>query len=145
MDKAFEKALDMVRKEFLGCIPRVLSFLRARDELNRKIGERFMHHPSGHVIWLDRYLDWKAGLAAGSWNHIYFVGFCTDGVNFSLTCTPKCPKRKRFPGDWRGLENEELEEISGISGLLFIHEGGCKANARNKEALMRLVENVLQG
>ena len=104
-----------------------------------------MHHPSGHVIWLDRYIDWKAGLAAGSWNHIYFVGLTTDGVNFSLTCTPKCPKRKRFPGEWRGLENEELEEISGISGLLFIHEGGCKANARNKEALMRLVENVLQG
>ena len=46
-----------------------------------------------------------------------------------------------FPGEWRGLENEELEKRSGINGLRFIHMDGWKAKARNKEALIRLIES----
>ena len=94
------------------------------------------------MIWLDRYIDWKAALAACGWNaqQIFYIGL-TDGENFSLTCTKKCPKNKMFPGEWRGMGNEELEKKSGINGLRFIHEGGWKAKARNKEALIRLIES----
>ena len=38
-----------------------------------------------------------------------------------------------FPKDWRGKTGEELEDISGISGLTFCHNGGflCTANSLN--------------
>ena len=47
-------------------------------------------------------------------------GYCIQPQKREYSLNYKCS----FPSAWLGLENEELEEASGIAGAVFCHKGG---------------------
>lgn len=53
--------------------------------------------------------------------------------------------RKPFPETWRGFLNGDLklEEIIGISGVIFTHPNGFYAQVRSKEEAIKLAEKAL--
>lgn len=52
--------------------------------------------------------------------------------------------RKSLPESWRGKENKELEEASGVMGAVFCHRSGFMCVAKTKEAIDALGEIALK-
>lgn len=67
-----------------------------------------------------------------------------DEVVWSISTIPKhhgtFENRVSFPTAWAGLQDEELEEESGIEGLFFCHKGLFVAKAKTKEAAIKATE-----
>lgn len=49
-----------------------------------------------------------------------------------------------FPKKWRGLENNLLEEVSGVKGALFCHKDGFIVSSKTKDGAIKLTEIALQ-
>ena len=152
-DEAFLKALVMVKNELMGYIPRLHSHLAGREALKIVILERFKHHLSGSVIWFKngKSCDWTVNLYFSSRevgvdcrSIFYVVNEFDDLTNkVTLTCTKSCPPNKKFPVDWRGLLDDDLERASGIKGLLFVHKNGLFASGKNKDAILKVIDRIL--
>ena len=52
--------------------------------------------------------------------------------------------RKGLPKAWRGLRNEELEKVSGIKDMVFVHSSGFIGFMKNKEAALKALEIALK-
>ena len=68
MNKAFFSALDMVKNELMGYIQSLHRHLAGREALKEVILERFRHHHSGSLIWLEngKTFDWQENLINSS-------------------------------------------------------------------------------
>lgn len=49
-----------------------------------------------------------------------------------------------FPKEWRGLENEELEKVTGIKGSQFCHNSGFLIVGKTKEIVLELVKKAFE-
>ena len=57
-------------------------------------------------------------------------GYCIQPQKREYSLNYKCS----FPSEWLGLENEELEAASGITGAVFCHKGGFLMTTETLEA-----------
>ena len=150
MDKAFLSALEYVKRELMGYIPKLHSHLRAREALRVTFHDRFKYHHSGSVIWFEegKWVEWKENLCSVSKEvgvdsrSIFYVVNVVESNRVTLKVTPTCPPRKTIPKEWWGLSDGELERACGIQGLSFVHKGGHIAVGKNKEAIIELIERI---
>ena len=58
---------------------------------------------------------------------ILYAVFPSKRGGYNVVATPlkkdSFEQRKSFPSTWAGLENEELQEISGVKTITFCHKG----------------------
>ena len=153
MDQAFFRAFDMVKTELMGYIPMLHRGLKGREALKINIRKRFEHHPSGALIWFEngKEFDWQDNLYISckevgvDYKRIFYVAddFVEEN-RVSLTFTKQCqrPRSKKFPEEWRGLLDADLERVSGIEGLLFVHKNGHFATGR-KTAILKLIDRLM--
>jgi len=52
--------------------------------------------------------------------------------------------RKDFPSLWGGLQNEELQKISGVQDAVFCHKGLFMAVAKSKEGAIKLAQIAVE-
>ena len=52
--------------------------------------------------------------------------------------------RKDLPKSWGGLQNEELQKLTGVEDAIFCHRGLFLAVAKSKEGAIKLAEIALQ-
>ena len=154
-DEGFFKALDMVKNELMGYIPKLHSHLAGREALKEFILERFKYHPSGSVIWFQngKDCDWKLNLlnssrevGVNSKRIFYVVDEYDDPtyqVKVSLKFTKYCPPNKKFPEEWRGLLDADLERASGIKGLKVVHKNSHFAAGKNRDAILKVIDRIL--
>ena len=68
--------------------------------------------------------------------------------NFSEPLFVVYPKtfksRKDFPSLWGGLQNEELQKISGVQDAVFCHKGLFMAVAKSKEGAIKLAQIAVE-
>ncbi|MFA5889064.1 MAG: MYG1 family protein [Candidatus Paceibacterota bacterium] len=75
-----------------------------------------------------------------------FVIFPKDGVWIIKTIRDNrltFTSRKDLPETWAGKTDGELEEITGVPGVVFCHTGRFIAVAKTKEAILKLAEIAL--
>lgn len=79
-----------------------------------------------HTLFLPEYMPYEQTvLQEESASDIYFVVYPSNRGGYGIKTVPISQedhtKRLDFPENWAGLENEELEQASGIKGLTFCH------------------------
>lgn len=56
----------------------------------------------------------------------------------------KFESRKPLPLAWRGLDNDELSEVTGIPGCVFVHMSGFIGGNRSYEGALAMARAALK-
>lgn len=98
-------------------------------------------------LYLDEYFPYEDAII----NHpqgdkILFVAFPSNRGGYAIKTINKSNEekvvRRLFPLEWAGLQNEELEKVSKISGLRFCHTGRFIVNCSSVEAMEKVLDVV---
>lgn len=81
-------------------------------------------------------------------NDLLFVAFPSNRGGYAIKTVPKSfndrTARMDFPEEWAGLEGEQLESVSGISGLKFCHTGRFIVNCVDLETVFLVLNQLCQ-
>ncbi|KAH6674091.1 putative UPF0160 protein C27H6.8 [Halenospora varia] len=127
MGEEFSKDLDYYTK----------SWLPARDIVHKAYAKRLEYDPTGRVLVFDgQSVPWKDHLYTledqeGGEAKVLYVLYPekpSPDAKWRIQCVPESKdsfqSRKPLPEAWRGFRDEKLDEISGISGGVFVHAAG---------------------
>ena len=100
--------------------------------------------PESKYLFLDEYLPYEdAVLSNPKAEHLLFVAFPSNRGGYAIKTIPKSIEDKTarmlFPEEWAGLQNEELEQVSHISGLRFCHMGRFIVTCDTEEAVYQVL------
>lgn len=133
-NKLFNDAMDMVGSEFKSRVVSLVdSWLPARSLVESAVKTRFDVHKSGEIIKLSKFCPWKAHLfdleeESVITPSIKYVIYQDTSNKARVQCVPTgrdtFENRLSLVSDWRGLRDNELSEVSGIPGCIFVHSSG---------------------
>lgn len=108
------------------------------------IVKKALEECDGKILVLDPYVPWKFRTIGSGYQFVVYAsnrgGYNVQGVPVRLNTTELVCA---FPEEWRGKENEDLAEISGISGLRFCHPSGFLVAAETKEAAILAAKKAM--
>uniref|UniRef100_A0A1B0GIV2 Uncharacterized protein n=1 Tax=Lutzomyia longipalpis TaxID=7200 RepID=A0A1B0GIV2_LUTLO len=143
-NEQFGKAMNLVGSEFVQKILHYTeSWLPARTIVEQALLNREKIHPSGSIMLLEPFCPWKEHLAQLEVEHkiegcLKYVVWCDGKSDYRCMAVPVTPEsvicRKFLHKDWRGLRGEELEKVSGIPQINFVHHNGFIGGAFSREA-----------
>lgn len=104
---------------------------------------------TNHTLYLDEYMPYEQTiLSEEQASDIYFAVYPSNRGGYGIKTIPISAedhtKRKEFPLSWAGLDNEELEKVSGIKGLRFCHLTRFLVTCDTFEAVEQVIEKILQ-
>lgn len=134
------------------------TFLRKLDYLHRKwlpartrVGEAYgRREVGGRVMVFDRGVPWKDHLYTLETEHpeeekvlyVLYPEGQDEGSKWRVQAVgvskDSFESRKPLPHQWRGVRDEELDEVTGIEGCVFVHAGGFIGGNKTKEGAMEM-------
>ena len=98
-------------------------------------------------LYLDEYIPFEDVIVSDNkWDNILFVAYPSNRGGYAIKTVGKSANdrtaRRLFPEEWAGLQDEELERVSNISGLRFCHNGRFIVNCSTAEAMLKVLEEV---
>jgi len=156
-DAGFEKAMELTKTEFLDRVNYYGKvWWAARDVVSKALQSRFEAHPSGRVIdfssggvpWKEHLFELEVEEGLKDDTTILYAVFTDQNGMWRIQCVPlrvgSFENRLSLPAEWRGLRDQQLQQISGVEGATFVHAGGFIGGAKSKEAVMKMVEIALK-
>jgi len=155
-DAQFMKAMALVGSEL---IDRVQYFYKswwpAREIVVAAVNKRHEIDPSGEIIafesggcpWKDHLftLEEELGITPG----IKFSLFADQSGNWRVQCVPvqlgSFENRLSLLEEWRGVRDDELSQLSGIPGCIFVHASGFIGGNKTYEGALEMARRTLQG
>lgn len=115
--KAVDFAKNILEEELLSVIGKVTAKEQVLKALKKK---------TNNTLFLEEYMPYEQTiLNEESASDIYFVVYPSNRGGYGIKTVPisseEHTKRMDFPEEWAGLEQEELENITGIKGITFCH------------------------
>lgn len=151
----FEKAQKLVGAElFEEIVYYTFVWLPARSIVQKSIEDRFNFHSSGNILFLEKLCPWKQHFfeleaELGLEQTITYVIYQSGDNDWRIGCVPSQPSsflcRKFLHKDWRGIRDEDLAKVSGISESNFCHANGFIGGAKTKEAALKMAVLSLEG
>ena len=131
-DRNFWKAVQLAQT----VLERKLGFLYSQFRADAVV-EEAIRKMEDTIVKLPVYAPWKPIVCRSEAEFIIYPsqrgGYCAQAVPGKEEGTLRCP----FPSSWAGKENEDLEYISGISGLRFCHRGRFLVSADTEETCVK--------
>jgi uncharacterized UPF0160 family protein len=134
-------------------------WLPARELVQEAFKSRFTNDPRGRIVVFDRGMPWGSHLYEceeenidNPENKVLYVLFPekpeSDGPsNWRIRAVSEeensFTSRKALPEKWRGIRDEELDKISGISGCVFVHASGFIGGVKTKNAAIEMAQKAL--
>ena len=156
-DVGFYKAMELTRTEF---VDKVCYYGKvwwaARDIVSKCIQERFNVHSSGRVLefsqggvpWKEHLFELEVEEGLSGDNSILYVLYTDQNGMWRIQCVPEQPKsftnRLGLPEAWRGVRDQDLENVSNIAGATFVHSGGFIGGNKTKEGVIAMAEVALK-
>lgn len=134
-DSAFEQAVDMA----YDLLSKIFDKYKAEERAKEQVLKAYKNSTDGVVI-LDRYMPYKTALDKTDAD---FVVYPSNRGGYCITNVTKENGEKKFPEQWRGLENSELIRISGIDRLRFCHKSGFLVAAETLESCIKAAEKAV--
>ena len=99
---------------------------------------------------LDEYCPWKSALddlpPAASQKLLYVLFGDSTGSGYRVQAVAvhaqSFESRKALPEPWRGMRDEQLDEITGICGGVFCHASGFILGAKSRDAALALARKA---
>ncbi|CAD6450756.1 a6013d8d-adde-4589-860e-35df9af53099 [Sclerotinia trifoliorum] len=137
-DKKFLVASTRIGEEFSRDLDYYAkSWLPARAIVQQAYAKRLQYDPKGRILVFEgQSVPWKDHLYTiedeeSSENQILYVLYpenTAPDAKWRIQCVPASKdsfqSRKPLPEAWRGFRDEELSEITGIPGGVFVHAAG---------------------
>ncbi|CAL1366447.1 unnamed protein product [Linum trigynum] len=154
-NEAFGRAMGLAGSEFLESIRfHAKSWLPARSIVEECLASRYQVDASGEIMVMHRSCPWKLHIfdlekELGVIPTIKYVLYKDDRTqNWRIQAVAVSPddfrSRKPLPVNWRGLENDKLLEVSGISGCVFVHASGFTGGNRSYEGALEMARASLK-
>lgn len=146
-DERFLEAVCFANTIFNNFVNKLLAKEKARSLVEEKIEES-----KDKILILDTYMPWQ-DIVLSSDNKkakdILYAIFPSKRGGYNIVATPTSVNsfnvKKPFPSSWAGLENEDLQKISGIDTITFCHKGlficACKTFEDAKKIAKIAVES----
>ena len=96
---------------------------------------------------LDKYLPYEETLLSNEkGNNILFVAYPSNRGGYAIKVVPKSLEDKTarllFPEEWAALEDEELENVSGIKDISFCHAGRFIVSCKTLESVYNILDKL---
>ncbi|WP_337267152.1 MYG1 family protein [Oryzifoliimicrobium ureilyticus] len=142
-DRAFSEALSIARSFVEASIGRAAASLRAEALVHAAI----LKTGEGRILELPSGMPFRKAIVKAGAEHLLFVihprekDWCVTGIRQS---DDSFELRANLPVAWAGLNNGDLERVSGVAGASFCHNGRFIAAAKTREAALALAELAVQ-
>ena len=149
-DAAFSTSSQLMGQVFVNLLTGYgKSWLPAIQIVERAFNSRFDVDKSGEIIILDNFCPWKEHLYsiekdASKQGEIKFVLFQDSSSKWRISTVSVTSTSFEFrlglPEKWRGIRDEELSELTGVPGCIFVHAAGFIGGANTKDAVLQLAK-----
>ncbi|KAJ7942938.1 UPF0160 protein MYG1, mitochondrial [Quillaja saponaria] len=154
-NEAFQRAMALAGSEFLDSVRfHAKSWLPARSIVMETIAARQNIDSSGEIMVLTKFCPWKLHLFELEVEMkieplIKFVLYQDDRSKQwrvqAVSISPdRFESRKPLPSQWRGLRDNELSGVAGISGCVFVHMSGFIGGNQSYEGALAMAKAALQ-
>ncbi|XP_014465533.2 MYG1 exonuclease [Alligator mississippiensis] len=150
----FQKAMELVKAEFLDRLDYYhRAWLPARTLVEDAVQKRFEVDPSGEILvlpsggcpWKEHLFSLEAEL--GVETPIKFVLYPDQNGRWRVQSVPATLHsfHSRLPllEAWRGLRDQELSQLSGIPGCIFVHTSGFIGGNQTQEGALLMAQKTL--
>lgn len=143
-DSIFPKAVSLAKEIILREIASAKASSSARELFRKAVIES---PDKRYVILEEEYSRQIFQKFTDEFPELLFV-VIPRGEDFAIRSIRKNPasfeNRKDLPLSWAGKSGEELEKITGIEGANFCHNKRFVANAKTKDAVLKMLEIALK-
>jgi uncharacterized UPF0160 family protein len=148
----FMQAMEMAGTEFVSYVRGLYEqWLPARAVVLEAFRNRSEVHVSGRILLLDRWCPWKTHLYDIEMEHsavgsICFVLYKDVSGMWRVQAVSKpdsFENRLALPVEWRGLQDAELEKVTGIAGCTFVHASGFIGGNKTYEGVLAMATKAL--
>ncbi|TCV89556.1 MYG1 family protein [Sulfurirhabdus autotrophica] len=141
---AFERAVSLAKTVLENAIAEAKGFEKARA-----IVAQGTLLEDSQILVLDTDLPWKEiVLSSPAYEHLLFVVSPDSQAKWHVNTVPDYPgsfgNRKPLPLAWAGLDDEKLDDVTGIKGCIFCHRARFVAGNKTKEGAMEMAKLALQ-
>ena len=142
-DTCFDEAVDFASRVLTRFIASANGGISAKEIVAKAIDDA----EDPRVIVLEKYTPWKRTVHALSEEALYMV-YPSQTGQWRIQTVPVEPgsfeNRKSLPGQWAGLSDKELKEVTGIDDAMFCHNGLFIAGAESFESAMKMASIALK-
>ena len=137
----FEKAVNLAKT----IIEEEIYYVNGKVVASKKINEIIEESdPNSKYLILEEFLPYEEAILNNSnTGNLLFVAFPSNRGGYAIKTLPKSLEDKTarlpFPEEWAGLQDKELEEVSGISGLRFCHTGRFIVSCESIECVYQVL------
>ncbi|KAK0198434.1 GAMM1 protein [Armillaria mellea] len=157
MDDRFLTASSLTGQEFFAKLDFYANaWLPARDILvDALANSKKDADPTGKIILFEQFLPWKASPfydpqtceSQTQGQAIYVVYPDEMAKAWRIQAVPiaqdSFESRKPLPEQWRGLRDDELTNVTGVQGGIFVHASGFIGGNQTKEGALKLAQLAL--
>lgn len=159
-DARFLKASQFVGEQFLiELTDRASSWLPARHQVKQAYDSRLQYDPQGRVLVLSDGMPWsdhlytlekESALPEGVAPHVLYVLFPEDQPEgkWRIRAVSKenggFENRKDLPDAWKGVRDEQLDQVSGIQGCVFVHAAGFIGGNKSFDGALAMAKKALE-
>jgi len=138
----FIHAVKIIEKIFESLVKDEEAKQKAKKEVEQAINES-----NDGILVLDKYISWKESLIESSnpkAEEILFVVFPSTRGGFNVYTVPvevgSFESRKLLPESWAGLQDAELQKVTGVENAVFCHNARFICSAKTKEDAIKLAQ-----
>lgn len=144
MNAAFEKAVSVAKAILENAIREAKGFEQAKAEV--ELGTML---ENGRLLLLEHGVPWKETvLESSKYDQLLYVVFPDSQSKWHLSCVPdktgSFSNRKSLPLAWAGLDGEELDKVTGITGCVFCHRARFVGGHTTKEGVIEMARLALR-
>ncbi|KAL2717168.1 UPF0160 protein [Vespula squamosa] len=154
IDAQFKKAIDLVGEEFMYAVHNCINvWLPARYIVENALAKRFQVDKSGEIIDLEKFVPWQQHLMELEEEQnieplIKYVIFKDIKHKYRVRAIPIKPSsfvcRMFLPKEWGGLRTKDLEAVSGISDIEFVHFSRFIGGHKTREGALEMARKALE-
>ena len=131
------------------------SWLPARHVVYKAFKERTKYDPQGHILVLPEGLPWHDHLykiedensQTGITLYTLFPENAEPDSKWRIRAVSRSSEgfelRKPLPEKWRGVRDEDLSEVAGIDGCVFVHASGFIGGNKTFDGALKMAQNAL--
>lgn len=141
-NERFLNAMDICRKVLENEVLSQISKLKAKDKVEDAIENSY-----NHILILEEYMPWQDFVLSSQSEKakdLWYAIYPSKRGGYALHCVNvkqgSFENRKSLPLAWAGLENKELQEVTGVDNARFCHTARFLATTDTYEAALKLAE-----
>jgi len=142
----FIEALNLCRVVLKNEIESQLSKLKAKEKV-----EKAIENSENNILILNEYMPWKdfvlSSQSPKAKNLLYTI-YPSKRGGYALECVSikkgSFENRKSLPKKWSGLQNEQLEKVTGVKGARFCHIACFLATTDTLDGAVKLAKIALK-